>query len=98
MEKSDSLQITVLRLALPVYNEWKEFRGVMVVDLPLSYFTSTLAGALTGRPGTSFLVDGSGAILGPPGATESLDARWKGPGELRGDPAHSARATPRSST
>ena len=82
VEQSDSLQITVLRLALPVYNEWKEFRGVMIVDLPLSYFTSTLAGALTGRPGTSFLVDGSGTILGPPGAAESLAARWKGPGEL----------------
>ena len=55
---------------------------MMVVDLPLSYFTSTLASALTGRPGTSFLVDGSGAILGPPGAAESLAARWRGPGEL----------------
>ncbi len=82
IEESDTLRITVLRLALPVYNEWKEFRGVVVVDLPLSYFTSTLAGALTGRPGTSFLVDGRGAILGPPGAAESLAARWKGPGEL----------------
>jgi GAF domain-containing protein/HAMP domain-containing protein len=82
VEQSESLGIMVLRLALPIYNEWKEFRGVMVVDLPLSYFTSTLAGALTGRPGTSFLVDGSGAILGPPGSAESLAARWSGPGEL----------------
>ena len=82
VEESDTLQITVLRLALPVYNEWKEFRGVVVVDLPLSYFTSTLAGALTGRPGTSFLVDGRGTILGPPGAAESLAERWQGPGEL----------------
>ena len=82
VERSESLQITVLRLALPIYNEWKEFRGVMVVDMPLSYFTSTLAGALTGRPGTSFLVDDRGAILGPPGAAQSLAARWKGPGEL----------------
>ena len=82
VEQSDSLQVPVLRLALPVYNEWKEFRGVMTVDLPLSYFTSTLAGALAGRPGTSFLVDGRGTILGPPGAAESLAARWKGPGEL----------------
>jgi len=82
IEQSDTLRITVLRLALPIYNEWKEFRGVVVVDLPLSFFTSTLAGALTGRPGTSFLVDGRGAILGPPGAAESLAARWKGPGEL----------------
>ena len=49
----------VLRLALPVYNEWKEFRGVVVLDLPMAYFTATLAGALTGRPGTSFLVDGT---------------------------------------
>ena len=76
----DGLQ--VLRLALPVYNEWKEFRGVVVLDLPVSYFTATLAGALTGRPGTSFLVDENGAILGPPGAAESLAARWKGRGEL----------------
>ena len=82
VEQSESLGIMVLRLALPIYNEWKEFRGVMVVDLPMSYFTSTLAGALTGRPGTSFLVDGSGAILGPPGSAESLAARWSGPGEL----------------
>ena len=84
VEQSEALQITVLRLALPVYNEWKEFRGAMVVDLPLSYFTSTLAGALTGRPGTSFLVDAGGAILGPPGAAQSLADRWKGPGELEG--------------
>jgi signal transduction histidine kinase/ActR/RegA family two-component response regulator len=83
VEPSDSLQITVLRLSLPVYNEWKEFRGVMVVDLPLSYFTSTLAGALSGRLGTNFLVDGSGVILGPPGAMERLTASWKGPGELQ---------------
>src|SRR5262245_61870369 len=55
VEPSESLQISVLRLTLPVYNEWKEFRGVMVVDLPLSYFTAMLAGALTGRVGTSFL-------------------------------------------
>jgi signal transduction histidine kinase/HAMP domain-containing protein/ActR/RegA family two-component response regulator len=82
VEMSETLQVTVLRLALPVYNEWKEFRGVMVVDLPLSYFTATLAGALTGRAGTSFLADGSGAILGPPGAKESLVARWEGPSEL----------------
>ena len=67
---------------------------MMVVDLPLSYFTSTLAGALTGRPGTSFLVDGSGAILGPPGAAESLAARWKGPGELERDPADAVRTSP----
>ena len=80
MESADGAQ--VLRLALPVYNEWKEFRGVVVLDLPLSYFTATLAGALTGRPGTSFLVDENGAILGPPGAAESLAARWKGRGEL----------------
>src|SRR5262249_16895937 len=83
VETSETLQVTVLRLALPVYNEWKEFRGVMVVDLPLSYFTATLAGALTGRTGTSFLADARGAILGPPGAEERLTARWKGPGELQ---------------
>ena len=72
----------VLRLALPVYNEWKEFRGVVVLDLPVSYFTATLAGALTGRPGTSFLVDENGTILGPPGAAKSLAARWTDRGEL----------------
>jgi signal transduction histidine kinase/CheY-like chemotaxis protein len=82
VERSESLQVVVLRLALPVYNDWKEFRGVIVLDLPVSYFTATLAGALAGRPGTSFLVDGNGAILGPPGAAESLAARWKGPGQL----------------
>jgi signal transduction histidine kinase/CheY-like chemotaxis protein len=82
VEQSERLQITVLRLALPVYNEWKEFRGVVVLDLPMSYFTATLAGALTGRPVTSFLVDGNGNILGPAGAAESLAARWAGPGEL----------------
>ena len=80
LETVDGVQ--VLRLALAVYNEWKEFRGVVVLDLPLSYFTATLAGALTGRPGTSFLVDESGAIIGPPGAVESLAARWSGRGEL----------------
>ena len=82
VEQSEKLQIKVLRLALPVYNEWKEFRGVVVLDLPMSYFTATLAGALTGRPVTSFLVDGNGTILGPPGAAESLAVRWQGPGEL----------------
>ena len=82
VEKSGFAEYCRLRLALPVYNEWKEFRGVIVLDLPLSYFVSTLAGALAGRPGTSFLVDANGAILGPPGAAESLAARWKGPGEL----------------
>jgi signal transduction histidine kinase len=82
IERSETLEIMVLRLALPIYNEWKEFRGVVVMDLPLSYFTATLAGALTGRSGTSFLVDGSGTILGPPGAAESLNARWKHPGQL----------------
>ena len=82
VEQSESLRIAVLRLALPVYNDWKEFRGVMVVDLPMSYFTSTLAGALTGRPGTSFLVDGGGTILGPTGSAETLAERWRGPGEL----------------
>jgi signal transduction histidine kinase/ActR/RegA family two-component response regulator len=80
LESADGVQ--VLRLALPVYNEWKEFRGVVVLDLPVSYFTATLAGALTGRPGASFLVDENGAILGPPGAAESLAARWPGRGEL----------------
>jgi signal transduction histidine kinase/HAMP domain-containing protein len=82
IEESESLQITVLRFALPVYNEWKEFRGVVVLDLPMSYFTSTLSGVLAGRAGTGFLVDGNGTILGPPEAKESLSARWKGPGEL----------------
>jgi hypothetical protein len=82
VEQSESLRIAVLRLVLPIYNDWKEFRGVMVVDLPMSYFTSTLAGALTGRPGTSFLVDGSGTILGPTGSAETLAERWRGPGEL----------------
>jgi signal transduction histidine kinase/CheY-like chemotaxis protein/HAMP domain-containing protein len=82
VERSESLQIDILRLALPVYNDWKEFRGVIVLDLPVSYFTATLAGALAGRPGTSFLVDGSGTILGPPGAAASLAARWRPPGEL----------------
>jgi signal transduction histidine kinase/HAMP domain-containing protein len=82
VELSETLQVTVLRLALPVYNEWREFRGVVVVDLPLSYFTATLAGALAGRTGTSFLVDGSGSILSPPGAKESLVAHWKGPAEI----------------
>jgi signal transduction histidine kinase/CheY-like chemotaxis protein/HAMP domain-containing protein len=82
VEISETTQAPVLRLALPVYNEWKELRGVMAVDLPLSYFTATLAGALTGRTGTSFLVDGSGAILGPPGAKESLISTWKTAGEL----------------
>jgi signal transduction histidine kinase/ActR/RegA family two-component response regulator len=80
LEQAEGVQ--VLRLALPLYNEWKEFRGVVVLDLPVSYFMATLAGALTGRPGTSFLVDENGAILGPPGAAESLAARWKGRGEL----------------
>jgi signal transduction histidine kinase/ActR/RegA family two-component response regulator len=80
LESANGVQ--VLRLALPVYNEWKEFRGVVVLDLPVSYFTATLAGALTGRPGTSFLVDENGTILGPPGAAESLAARWQGRGEL----------------
>ena len=39
-------------------------------------------GRADGRPGTSFLVDGSGAILGPPGSAETLAERWRGPGEL----------------
>jgi signal transduction histidine kinase/HAMP domain-containing protein/ActR/RegA family two-component response regulator len=90
VETSETLQVTVLRLALPVYNEWKEFRGVMAVDLPLSYFTATLAGALTGRTGTSFLADVNGTILGPPGAKEALVARWKGSKEL----AETLRALP----
>ena len=51
VEQSDTLQITVLRLALPVYNEWKEFRGVMVVDLPLSYFTVDAGGCADGPSG-----------------------------------------------
>src|SRR5262249_30691879 len=82
VEMSETLQVPVLRLALPVYNEWKEFRGVMGVDLPMSYFTATLAGALSGRLGTSFLADGKGAILGPPGAQDSLIASWRSAGEL----------------
>ena len=82
VERSESLEIMVVRQVLPLHNEWKEFRGVVAVDLPLSYFTSILAGALTGRPGTSFLVDGSGTILGPPGAAQSLAARWRGRDDL----------------
>ncbi|HSF03664.1 MAG TPA: cache domain-containing protein, partial [Solirubrobacterales bacterium] len=82
VERSESLQITVLRLALPVYNEWREFRGVIVLDLPMSYFTSALAGVLAGRSGTSFLVDGSGTVLGPAGASESLVSQWKEPEAL----------------
>jgi hypothetical protein len=82
VEWSESLQISVLRLALPVFNEWKEFRGVVVLDIPMSYFTGILAGALAGRPGTSFLVDENGIILGPRGAAESLATLWKGPGKL----------------
>jgi signal transduction histidine kinase len=83
VEHSETLQIAVLRIALPVYNEWREFRGVIVLDLPMSYFTGTLTGVLSGRSGTSFLVDGNGTILGPPGALEALTSRWKGPEELR---------------
>jgi signal transduction histidine kinase/HAMP domain-containing protein/ActR/RegA family two-component response regulator len=83
VERSEWLQITVLRLALPVYNEWREFRGVIVLDLPMTYFTATLAGVLAGRSGTSFLLDGNGAVLGPTGASESLVAQWKGPDDLR---------------
>ncbi len=82
VEMSEKLHIKVLRLALPVYNEWREFRGVVVLDLPLAYFTATLAAALAGRPVTSFLVDGNGEILGPPGAAESLALRWKDADQL----------------
>ena len=67
---------------------------MMVVDLPLSYFTSTLAGALTGRPGTSFLVDGGGAILGPPGCGESLAERWQGARRAQGRSSGLVRASP----
>jgi signal transduction histidine kinase/ActR/RegA family two-component response regulator len=91
VERSEKLDVVVLRLALPIYNEWKEFRGVVVLDLPMSYFTATLAGALTGRLVTHFLVDAGGAILGPPGAAENLASRWRGPGHpgafLRSPPA-----------
>jgi signal transduction histidine kinase/ActR/RegA family two-component response regulator len=71
----------VLRLSLPLYNEWKEFRGVIVLDLPISYFTAVLAGALAGREGVSFLADAKGVILGPPGVSQALGAMWKDPDE-----------------
>src|SRR5262245_8241780 len=82
VEQSESLQIPVLRLALPIYNEWKEFRGVVTMDLPMSYFTETLAAALSGRSGTMFLADDNGNVLGPSGAVNSLGQQWKVPGEL----------------
>ena len=40
--------------------------------LTVFHVVPTLAGALTGRPGTSFLVDGRGIILGPPGAGKTM--------------------------
>src|SRR5262245_39142006 len=82
VERSESRGASVLRLSLPLYNEWKEFRGVIVLDLPISYFTAVLAGALTGRQGASFLADDKGVILGPPGVAETLNALWKDPDEF----------------
>jgi signal transduction histidine kinase/DNA-binding response OmpR family regulator len=82
VERSETLAFDVLRLTRPVRNKWGEFRGLVVLDLPVSYLTDTLANAMTGRPGTPFLVDANGDVLGPPGAEAVLRTVWSGPDEL----------------
>ncbi len=79
VERSDTLGIDVLRLAYPIHNQWREFRGVLIMDLRMEYIYGTLQEALAGRQGTAFLTDKDGGILGPPNAREVLEAWWAGP-------------------
>src|SRR5581483_922901 len=67
VERSESLGIDVLRLAQPIYSKWQEFRGVVVLDVPIAYFAGMLADALAGRQAITFIADASGAVLAPDG-------------------------------
>ena len=82
VERSEALGSQVLRLSIPVHNRWQEFRGLIVLSLPMDYIDTMLADALAGRQGTPFLLDREGTILGPPGAHEALQAQWEGPDAL----------------
>ena len=81
-ERSESLQIEVLRLGEPIYNRWNEFRGLLVVELSMQYIYTMLAEVLAGREGTHFLLGKGGGLLGPPGAQDALSAQWAGPRSL----------------
>jgi signal transduction histidine kinase/DNA-binding NarL/FixJ family response regulator len=76
--RSETTATDVLRLVRPLHDQWGAFRGLVVLDLPLSYFTTTLADALGAREGTRFLMDPAGNVLAPPGAAEELSAAWPG--------------------
>jgi signal transduction histidine kinase/ActR/RegA family two-component response regulator len=73
---SDTLGTQILRLGAPIFNQWKEFRGMVLLDIPMDSIYRMLDEALEGRPGTlSYLIDKDGGILGPPDAREELERR-----------------------
>ncbi len=82
VERSESLGVDVLRLARPIYSKWQEFRGVVVLDVPVAHFAGMLADALAGRQAVTFIADASGVVLAPDGAADALAAAGRPPARL----------------